>query len=122
MVEYASYGEEQAQRAIETASATTSQDNAKSGNFAFVIAGVAIVVSLLFGLGVSGCTTLASELIMEDYSYGTSQYSLEDYEQYYDNYLEDTYDFDGRGDHIRNWGELDGFGGIGRESERTTQS
>ena len=123
MVEYAGYEEERPERVIETASATTSPDNAKSGSFAFIIAAVAIAVSLLFGGAIAGCLSLASELIIETYSSVPTPNNIEGYEQYYDNYLDDTYDFDGRDDPFRDWGgDMDGFDGFKLDNEKTTQS
>ncbi|MBO7675313.1 MAG: hypothetical protein J6S63_09945 [Atopobiaceae bacterium] len=44
-------------RDVESASATTSRDNENSGPFAYVIAGVALGLSLLLSLMVVGCTS-----------------------------------------------------------------
>ena len=51
-------GEKQPPRVVETASGTTDANNGKSGGFAYVIAVVAIVVSLGVGNGLRGCVNL----------------------------------------------------------------
>lgn len=59
-------------RVMETASGTTSPDNAQSGSFAYVIAAVAIVVSILLGTFMKGCMSFMGDIIMSDYEdYGT---------------------------------------------------
>lgn len=50
---------------IETASATTSTDNANSGNLAFVLAAVAIASLAVIGMGMSSIFQLAGHLVEE---------------------------------------------------------
>lgn len=50
---------------IETASATTSSDNANSGNLAFVLAAVAIASLAVIGMGMSSILRLAGHLVEE---------------------------------------------------------
>ncbi len=52
-------------RIIETAAATTSPDNAKSGPFAYLIALAALVACCLMGLGVGSCTQNLGSLVAE---------------------------------------------------------
>ncbi len=82
--EYNSYGFEEAPL-IETASATTSPTNSNSGNLAFIIAGIAVALNLIFGLGMSGCMALIGSVVEED----AGSYSY----HYYDSYDYDTDDF-----------------------------
>lgn len=104
-----------APRPIETASATTSPDNANSGPAAYVIAGVTLAFTMLVGFSVSSCASyvveealLASEGAWagapDPYLDGPRDpYGLEFDDYGYDGYGYDyDYDFDGFG--------LDGYG------------
>ena len=71
---------------IETASGTTSPSNSDSGNFAYVIAAVAIGLMLLVGTGLSGCMSLVSTLVAEELG-SSSSYSTPTTDPY-------DYDFD----------------------------
>ncbi len=93
---------------IETASATTSPDNARSGHMAYVIALIAILLLGLFGSGMSGCLMLTRNMLESEYS---STPNLKPYEQllqdelderdydsfddYLDDYFNQLYDNDG---------------------------
>lgn len=70
-------------RVTETASGTTAADNHQSGNFAYVIAAIALAVSLLLGKGVGALFEMAGDLILSDYG-------SEDYYEYH--YYGDTVD------------------------------
>lgn len=78
------YEEPAAETVIETASATTSRDNANSGNAAYVIFGVALALIVLVTMAVSTCSSIA----LRSYSSGNLWHErTEDF--YYDDYLED---------------------------------
>lgn len=98
--------EQQPPHVIETASATTDPDNARSGSFAYIIAGVAIAASLLLGLGMRGCVSVAADLIGESQHTGTGQ----------PHYLEEYFDNEDNND----W--FDDNGGIGGDSLTDGQS
>ena len=51
---------------IETASATTSPDNANSGPLAYVVFGIVIALLVLLGAGLSSCGSMLSSLADED--------------------------------------------------------
>ena len=96
-------GEKQPPRVVETASGTTDANNGKSGGFAYVIAVVAIVVSLGVGNGLRGCVNLMADM-------GTNYVS-----QHGD--IQTLIDDDGTGD--RDWWLDDGFGEDRGNEERT---
>ena len=79
-------------RPIETASGTTSADNARSGNLAYVIALIAIVACLAMGFVMRGCTRLMVEVLEDEHR--RSGHS--EYEQFIENYLNDELDHDDR--------------------------
>lgn len=94
------------QAPIETASATTSSENSKSGPVAYIIFGVTFGVLLLLSLVASGCTAYIVEQGLE-YSYAGGE-SAPSY-LYDDYYMDDYYDYD----------DLDGFDrDLERELER----
>lgn len=65
------YGSEDAgrrgSRPIETASATTSPDNASSGAAAYVIAAVTFALLLATAFGINSCTAQVTEIALEEY-------------------------------------------------------
>lgn len=88
-----------APRYIETASATTSPDNADSGNMAYLITIVALVVLLALGIALSnGLATIIGARLMsgygtEGYGYGQDDgISLEDLEELLEGYSDGTGD------------------------------
>lgn len=72
-------------RVMETASGTTSPDNAQSGNFAYVIAAIAVAVSLLMGRAFSAWMMLVGDLIIDGYE----NYEPRDYDN--DDWSDDPY-------------------------------
>ena len=60
---------------IETAAGTTSSDNKRSGNLAYVIAAVTIVVLGLIGAGMGGCIRLASDIAEHNYDSDSLNYN-----------------------------------------------
>lgn len=91
-------GQSQDSRVIETAAGTTSSSNSDSGNLAYVIAGIAIGLSLLIGSGLSGCMSLVSTLVDEELGggYDTStdiyDYDFDDDIDYFDeNYFPEDF-------------------------------
>lgn len=87
---------------VETASATTSPDNARSGHFAYVIALVTVCVLAVIGTGMAGCTSLFMNLIEDEfYDYDRDVYDqlydereYDDFDEYLDEYLERIYNND----------------------------
>ena len=68
---------------VETAAGTTSPDNSNSGSKAYVIAIIAIVAMLLYGIAMSGCVSLMSNFVAEEmdtYGYNSDEY-WDDWEQ-----------------------------------------
>ena len=83
-------------RSIETASGTTSPDNAKSGNGAYLIAAVVVVVCLTLGACASGCMRLVGLAFHEELgSNGSAPYEddvyFDEYPDGYENY--EDYDY-----------------------------
>lgn len=70
---------------VETASATTSSDNANSGPFAFIVAGISFALVLVLSLGTAGCVSYALTMAADGYASGYG---------YADDPLYDDYDFD----------------------------
>lgn len=107
-------GQPQDPRIIETASGTTSPSNSDSGGFAYVIAVVAVALSLLIGTGLSGCMSLVNGFIEYEYIGGQPDYSTDTYDFDYD------FDFDDEAnpfyndylpeDFLENFGTEDGDG------------
>ena len=75
---------------IETAAGTTSPENARSGNFAYIVALATIVVLGLMGAGVSGCMRLTTSLA-QDFDYGDTSNDLGD--DYLDDDFFDQFDY-----------------------------
>lgn len=92
---------------VETASATTSPDNARSGNSAYFIAILAIAVLGLVGTAISGCVSMVSGFLEEEYyGYGPTAYEqmlderlderdYDDFDDYINDYFDNLYDNDG---------------------------
>ena len=75
------------QPVIESASATTSPDNANSGPFAYVVFGVVIGLLVLLGVGISSCASALAAFAPQDGrgyadedTYGEPTDSPDDYE------------------------------------------
>ncbi len=83
------------EQVIETASATTSPDNARSGHMAYIIAAIAVGALALFGMGISGCMSLAADIVAEDF------------EEYHDSYIEEPYYDNDLDDLLNDWEDLD---------------
>lgn len=74
------------QRTIETASGTTSPDNAKSGKGAYIIAGIAVLVCLALGSCVSGCMNVFSMALDEVMSEEPDPFDIDPYEKDLEDY------------------------------------
>lgn len=87
---------EPAEPIIESASATTSPDNADSGSTAYVIFGVAVALLILLTLGISGCVSSVSQLVSSTPWQSGSMAQDTDYYDYYSpyGYLDDDFGFD----------------------------
>lgn len=91
------------ERVIETASATTSPDNAQSGHMAYIIAAIAVGVLILFGMGLSGCMSLVAEIVSDDHN--ANQHYVEEpfFDEDFDDLMNDWGD-----DWDTDWDDLDG--------------
>lgn len=88
-------GRDKPARIIETAAGTTSPDNAKSGKTAYVIAVVAVALLALLGSGISGCMSMALDIVEAS---GTAyEDGIDQYEEYLDEYIDNHQDLDGLG-------------------------
>jgi hypothetical protein len=81
---------------VETAAGTTSPDNSKSGSTAYVVAGIIVAVMLVFGLMMSGCVRLFSDVVAEELDsydyYDEDEYWDEDWDQDWDEELDEGED------------------------------
>ncbi len=77
-------------RVIETASATTSPDNANSGNSAYLISAVALVVVMFFATSIGGCMSSA----FKSFYYLAEDDIVENYWETYNDQQEYFYDYD----------------------------
>ena len=78
-------------RSIETASGTTSPDNAKSGKGAYIIAAIAILACLALGSCVSGCMTIFSKALDEVMTDDYDAHGIDPYEQYVEDFEDNDF-------------------------------
>lgn len=84
-------GEKNVEPVIESASATTSPDNANSGNGAYVVFAVVAVLLLVLVSGLSSCASALSDVAWrnaEAHSWGGNGYYYLDDDYYYDDWIE----------------------------------
>ncbi|MDO4538348.1 MAG: hypothetical protein Q4B54_09330 [Coriobacteriales bacterium] len=58
------------EKVIESASATTSSDNANSGSFAYILTAIVLGVTLILGLVVGGCASMVLSVSAQQYAQG----------------------------------------------------
>ena len=81
---------------IETASATTSPENAKSGSLPYVITGITLAFLTVFSLVMGGCMSFLFNEVALDMENDATEYpvSVDDYEDFWDEYDEFMNDYD----------------------------
>ena len=97
------------QPVIESASATTSPDNANSGPLAYVVFGIVVGLLVLLLVGVSSCTSAAFSITSQQ-SWGYADSDFVGNDDYLHDLLGDPNDYDEDFDKIiREWNS-DGYG------------
>lgn len=100
-------------RVIETASATTSPDNANSGNTAYLIAAAGLVLAIMLSMSLGSCASATMKslyyLVEDDLNYYVEHQELLDP---YDSY--DLDDYDNLDDLYEHLIEQDGMGSQAR--------
>lgn len=108
---------------IETASATTSPDNANSGPFAYILAGVVslvvIVASIAMGVGLSAAIAIAAHDASHQ-SINTTPYTNYDYDFNNIQNFDDFQDLDELFDYYNNMNGYNGSNGMGNSHQQTT--
>jgi len=81
---------------IETASATTSPENAKSGSLPYAITGITLAALTVFSLLMGGCMSFLFNEVALDMERDATEYpvSVDDYEDFWDEYDEFMRDYD----------------------------